>query len=180
MLIIVYFIVLTIYGFAEIALQKWFSKQKSQKPDAGLALIIIPFYAALYFAPLEYLLFKPGIHIATILVGYFLLLLGVFMRLIGLMALRQNFSMAIECKDETLLVTTGIYKYVRHPLYLATILLASSGCLIFSSIFCWIFFVITIYGIVKRIKKEELFLNKQFSEYQRYSKQSKKLIPFIY
>jgi protein-S-isoprenylcysteine O-methyltransferase Ste14 len=180
MLLLAYFIALTIYGFAEIVLQRWFTNQKSKKPDAGLALILIPFYAATYLAPVEYVLLKPTIHTPVVIAGFAILVIGVILRIVGLMALRHNFSMAIECKDQNLLVTTGIYKFIRHPLYLATLLIASSGCLIFSSIFCWMFFVVNIYGIVKRINKEEIFLNNQFSEYQSYSEQSKKLIPYIY
>jgi protein-S-isoprenylcysteine O-methyltransferase Ste14 len=180
MLIIVYFIALTIYGFAEIALQKWFSKQKSKKTDAGLLMIIIPFYIALYLSPLEYYLLKPTIHTPIVVAGFSLLAVGVAIRLMGLLGLRHNFSMAIECKDENFLVTSGVYKYIRHPLYLATLLIASSGCLIFSSVVCWAFFLLLVYGIIKRIDKEEVFLNKQFSEYENYSCSTKKLVPYIY
>jgi protein-S-isoprenylcysteine O-methyltransferase Ste14 len=107
-------------------------------------------------------------------------LIGMAIRLLGLMKLRQNFSMAIECKDENLLATSGIYKFIRHPLYLATILIASSGCLIFSSVVCWAFFLLLVFGIIKRIDKEEVFLAMQFSEYKTFSRSKKKLVPFIY
>jgi protein-S-isoprenylcysteine O-methyltransferase Ste14 len=180
MLIIIYFIALTIYGFAELAFQKWFSKKKSGKPDAGLLLIIGPFYAALYLAPLEYYLAKSETRLVTMIIGYSLFVIGALIRFIALANLKHNFSMAVECKDENLLVTNGMYKYVRHPLYAATILIASSGCLIFSSVFCWLFFLLLIYGIILRINKEEIFLNNQFSGYKEYSRKTRKLFPFIY
>jgi len=179
-LILIYFIAVAIFGVIETTLQKKFNKQKSQRPDAGLLLILLPFYAVLYLPPLEYIFIKPVTSSICIIFGFLLFIIGFIIRVKGLLALKQNFSMAVECKDKNFLVTTGIYKYVRHPLYLAVILIAASGCIIFSSIFCWLFFIIMLYGIHLRIEKEETFLLNEFQEYTDYCKRSKKLIPFLF
>lgn len=178
--ITIYLVVLAVYGFIEIFLQKKFLKKKSEKPDAGLLLILLPFYAALYLPIIEALLFNNSLNTATMVLGFMLFVFGFAFRVKGLMALKHNFSIAIECKDKSFLVTEGIYKNIRHPLYLSVVIMSISGCLIFSSIVCWAFYAIMLLGIYLRIEKEEAFLLQEFEDYTAYCKRSKKLIPFIY
>ncbi|HUX57492.1 MAG TPA: hypothetical protein VMV77_10990 [Bacteroidales bacterium] len=52
--------------------------------------------------------------------------------------------------------------------------------IIFSCLFMWIFVLLTLIGILSRIKKEESFLAQQYEEYAGYKKRTKKLLPLIY
>lgn len=88
----------------------------------------------------------------------------------------------LTIKSEHQLVTTGIYSFVRHPIYLSYILLFAGFCLILQSklaILMLIFVCLVWFG--QRISIEEEMLQKEFGEkYQTYRQQTKKLVPFIY
>jgi protein-S-isoprenylcysteine O-methyltransferase Ste14 len=112
--------------------------------------------------------------------GSSFLIFGVILRILGLLTIKNNFSMKIEADSSNCLVQSGIYKYIRHPLYLAILIISLSGSIIFSCIFNWIIVALTFLGVLSRIKKEELFLSKQYPDYEDYKNKTKKLIPFVF
>ena len=78
------------------------------------------------------------------------------------------------------LVTTGIYKHIRNPMYLAQLLF--TGILVINStnIFRVVAFVILFVTLLRKIQYEEKLLNQYFKEFEGYSKSSWKLIPYLY
>jgi protein-S-isoprenylcysteine O-methyltransferase Ste14 len=180
LIILLYFVLITILGFAEIFLQKRFAGEKPKKPDRELAGLLIPFYLAVYMPLAEYAIFKPGFTSFGIVSGFTLLILGIAFRITGMLTLRHNFSTAAGCREGSTLITSGIYRYVRHPLYMSVLIVASAGCLLFSSIFCWLFIFITIYSVLTRIRKEEKLLMENYPDYAEYCRKTKKLIPYIF
>jgi protein-S-isoprenylcysteine O-methyltransferase Ste14 len=128
----------------------------------------------------EFILLKRGIYSSLIISGFTVLIIGTAFRMIAIISLRNNFSMVIESKDTGHLVVTGIYKYIRHPMYLGVLLISISGSIMFSCLICWVLVIMTIIAILIRIKKEELFLSEHFNEYHDYAKNSFRLIPMIY
>ena len=97
--------------------------------------------------------------------------------------LRENSSLArtIEVKENQKLVTTGLYSIVRHPMYLATLFLFLAMPLILGSLITFIIFLVYPLVIVKRIKNEEVVLEKRLKGYLEYKKKVKyKMIPFIW
>lgn len=180
-IILIYFILIAIYGIMEMFLQLLFSKWKFRKSrDKGLILIMVPFYLSIYLAPIEHILIKNNLHFILIAVGFTILILGIILRILALLKLRENFSMVVESSDKNSLVVNGMYKYIRHPLYMASLFIAVSGCILFTCIITWIFFILTLISILKRIKIEETFLISRFAEYGDYMKKTYKLIPFLY
>ena len=97
--------------------------------------------------------------------------------------LRENayLSRTIEVKNNQKVVDTGLYAVVRHPMYSITIVLFLTMPLILGSIITFIIFLVYPFIIVKRIKNEELVLEKELKGYKEYKKKVKyKLIPFIW
>ena len=97
--------------------------------------------------------------------------------------LRENtyLSRAIEVQENQKVIDTGLYGIVRHPMYSVTILLFLAMPLVLGSIFSFIIFLIYPILIVKRIKNEEVVLEKELDGYVEYKKKVKyKLIPFIW
>jgi protein-S-isoprenylcysteine O-methyltransferase Ste14 len=181
LIIVIYFIAIAIYGIMEIYLQLRFSKWKLKRTrDKGLISIMVPFYLAIYLAPFENILLKKNLYIITIAIGFSILVTGVILRLLALLKLRENFSMVVESGDKDSLIVDGPYRYIRHPLYLATLFIALSGCIIFTCMVTWIFFVLTWVSILRRIKVEEAYLISAFQGYEAYMYHTKKLIPFLY
>ena len=76
--------------------------------------------------------------------------------------LRENkyLSRTIEVVDNQVIIDKGLYKVVRHPMYLITIVLFLTMPLILNSFISFIIFLIYPFIIIKRIKNEELVLEK--------------------
>lgn len=178
--LIAYFLMITAYTFVEVYLQKRYNTGERAKTEKSFLLLILPFYIVIYFAPLENYLLNRSLHIYSISLGASLFVAAVFTRISAMSTLNKNFSIAIEAKNGGKLIETGIYKQIRHPLYLAVMMMVIGSALIFSCIIGWFFVALTFVGVIIRIRKEESFLIKQFPEYSAYMVRSKKMIPFIY
>jgi len=97
--------------------------------------------------------------------------------------LRENdfLSRTIEVQDNQKVIDSGLYGVVRHPMYLATILMFLAMPLILGSLISFLIFLIYPFIIAKRIKNEEEVLEKELKGYKEYKKKVKyKLIPFIW
>lgn len=97
--------------------------------------------------------------------------------------LRENsfLSRTIEVQDNQKVIDTGLYKLVRHPMYLATIFLFLSMPLILNSIISFVIFLFYPFIIIKRLNNEEKVLLKNLKGYKEYTKKVKyKLIPYIW
>ena len=97
--------------------------------------------------------------------------------------MRENIylSRTIEVQENQKVIDTGLYAVVRHPMYMATILLFLSIPVVLGS---WISFVIMLVYpsfIITRIKDEEQLLEKELEGYAEYKKKVKyRLIPFVW
>lgn len=97
--------------------------------------------------------------------------------------LRENayLSRNIEVQQGQKVVDTGLYGIVRHPMYLATILLFLSMPLVLGSLPSFVIMLAYIPLIVKRIRNEEKVLLEGLGGYEEYCKRVKyRIIPFVW
>ena len=97
--------------------------------------------------------------------------------------LRENtyLSRTIEVQEDQKVIDTGLYGIVRHPMYSATLLLFLSMPLILGSVFAFFIFLAYPFIIIKRLKSEEVFLEKELKGYREYQQKVKyRLIPYIW
>lgn len=97
--------------------------------------------------------------------------------------LRENtyLSRTVEVQENQKVIDTGLYRIVRHPMYAITVLLFLSMPLILGSIFSFLIFCIYPFIIAKRIKNEEMILEKKLQGYIEYKTKVKyRIIPFIW
>ena len=97
--------------------------------------------------------------------------------------LRENtyLSRTIEVQEDQKVIDTGLYGIVRHPMYSVTLLLFLSMPLVLGSLYSFIIFLVYPLIIVKRLKAEEEFLEKELIGYKEYKQKVKyRLIPFIW
>jgi protein-S-isoprenylcysteine O-methyltransferase Ste14 len=79
------------------------------------------------------------------------------------------------------LVKDGLYKHIRHPLYLGEILRNLGFVVIFSSIYAILIVLLASLFLLFRIEIEEKMLIVIFGEeYKKYKRNTKKIIPYIY
>lgn len=97
--------------------------------------------------------------------------------------MRENayLSRTIEIQENQTVISTGLYGIVRHPMYMATILMYLSIPLILNSILSLAIFLLYLPIITRRINDEEQLLKTQLPGYTEYCTQVRwRLIPFIY
>jgi protein-S-isoprenylcysteine O-methyltransferase Ste14 len=115
------------------------------------------------------------------IVGFVLFFSGVTLRAIGRIALGRYYAYGLRMLPNHKLVTHGIYKHIRHPISLATILYSVGIPLIFSSFIGFAIMLLIVPLILYRLRIEERMLIEKFGdEYQQYMRKTKRLIPFIY
>ena len=97
--------------------------------------------------------------------------------------LRENeyLSRTIEVQQGQKVIDTGLYGIVRHPMYMATIIMFLSMPLVLGSPISFIIILGYIPVIAKRIRNEEMVLSEGLDGYKEYMKRVKyKVIPFIW
>ena len=97
--------------------------------------------------------------------------------------MRENayLSRTVEVQEGQRVVSTGLYGVVRHPMYLATLLMFLPMPLILQSLWGLIPFVIYPVVIIIRIINEEKVLENGLEGYSEYKTRVKyRLIPFIW
>ena len=97
--------------------------------------------------------------------------------------LRENayLSRTVEVQEGQKVIDTGLYGVVRHPMYLATLLMFLPMPLVLGSFWGLIPFAIYPVAIIIRIINEEKVLSEGLDGYSEYRKKVKyRLIPFIW
>ena len=97
--------------------------------------------------------------------------------------MRENayLSRTVEIQKDQKVISSGLYGIVRHPMYLATLLMFLPMPLILGSFYGLIPFVIYPIAIVIRILNEEKVLTEGLCGYSEYKTKVKyRLIPFIW
>jgi protein-S-isoprenylcysteine O-methyltransferase Ste14 len=112
--------------------------------------------------------------------GFILFLAGILLAIWARVYLGKNWGMPMSVKKDPELVTSGPYRYIRHPIYTG-FLLAMIGSAISSSIFWLALFVFSAPYFIYSALKEEQLMSKQFPKvYPDYKSKTKMLIPFIF
>ena len=97
--------------------------------------------------------------------------------------LRENayLSRTIEVQNNQVVIDTGLYGVVRHPMYTATVVLFTSMGLVLGSPLSFLILLCYIPIIIKRIRNEETVLEKGLKGYKEYKTKVKyRLVPFIW
>jgi len=116
---------------------------------------------------------------AAEVVGFVLCLSGFAFAIWARINLGRNWGQPMTLKQGHELVTTGPYRFVRHPIYTG-ILLAMLGSAIIRPFWIVAFVCLTAYFIYSA-RTEERIMSSQFpGEYTEYKKRTKMLVPLIW
>ncbi len=115
-------------------------------------------------------------------VGVIVIVIGIILRLFAVFTLGPFFTVDVTIRQDHKLKKDGLYKYLRHPSYFASLVSFAGLGWTFNN---WLSLLLIIVAIlivfINRIKIEEKLLIQHFGpEYIEYKKTTKGLIPFIY
>lgn len=91
-----------------------------------------------------------------------------------------NFNIRPEPKAGARLVTSGIYRRIRHPMYSAVLLAMLAAVLADPRpwrIMAWLALLAV---LVAKLRREERYLLQRFAEYAAYCERTRRLLPGVY
>lgn len=131
-----------------------------------------------YLIPIKLISFEINIYFKYFC--FAVVILAFIIMTIALFQLNKSLTAFPTPKENGILKTNGVYKYIRHPIYSGIIISTlffgfykTNGWEILISIFLFILFHF-------KSRYEEKLLIKQYSEYIEYKKHSFKFFPYIY
>ena len=115
------------------------------------------------------------------IIGLALFIIGFVLLMVGHFTLWRNYSSFLVIHKDHQLITRGIYRFTRNPIYLGT-LMALIGLPVYAaSLYGFLTSLVMIPIFLYRIRLEEGLLAEEFQEaFQKYKKSTKRLVPFIY
>lgn len=118
----------------------------------------------------------------VILISYIFYLSGMIVSLLGRKEIYTNWtgSYDYQIKDKHSLITSGIYQYIRHPIYIGLGIMIFSVQLLVQS-YLLLGMPILFFVLYRWAKREEYILERSFkAEYVTYKKSTKMFFPFIF
>jgi protein-S-isoprenylcysteine O-methyltransferase Ste14 len=113
--------------------------------------------------------------------GLSLFVVGLTIALVAVFTLRRFYSSTLVILKDHQLITHGIYRYTRHPIYLGALIAVVGAPVYAPSLYGFLVLSLLIPIVLNRIRMEEEILVEEFGDaYQAYKKATRKLIPFVY
>ena len=141
-----------------------------------IILVFLQFFIiSLHFFQLEFIPQKQIIKVTPLsyLVGFLIIIIAFIILLVAIKDLGRNLSPFPRPIRNSNLVTTGIYRFTRHPMYYSLIFI-SFGVFITKLCIYYLFLSISLGLIIKfKIALEEQYLNNKFKNYLLYKNEVK-------
>ena len=139
-------------------------------------LVFLQFFIiSLHFFQWEFLPQKQIIQVSpfSYLVGFLIIIIAFIILLVAIKDLGSNLSPFPRPINNSNLVTKGIYRFTRHPMYYSLIFISFGVFIIKLSIY-YLFLSISLGLIIKfKIVLEEQYLNNKFKNYLLYKNEVK-------
>jgi len=113
--------------------------------------------------------------------SWIILIISIIFVVTGFYLVRKKGKPKGELDNTTELITGGIYKYIRHPLYSSLLFLGFGAFLKHITVTTGILMLFVIIFVILTAKMEEKKDIKKFGEsYKNYISETKLLIPFVF
>ena len=113
--------------------------------------------------------------------GLVLFVVGSVLRVGAVFVLGNRFSGLVAIQEGHELVTSGLYRVIRHPSYLGLLLFLLGWALVFRSVIGVLVSLLILPPLIARMNSEEALLESEFGErYSEYRRRTWRLVPFVY
>ena len=141
-----------------------------------IILVFFQFFTiSLHFFQWEFIPQKQIIQVSPLsyLLGFLIIIIALIILIFAIKDLGRNLSPFPRPINNSNLVTTGIYRFMRHPMYYSLILISFGVFIIKLSIY-YLFLLISLGLIIKfKIALEEQYLSNKFINYLLYKNEVK-------
>lgn len=106
---------------------------------------------------------------------------GVLIGLVAMLHMKSgNIAILPRPKDDAELITSGIYSYIRHPMYSSIFVFFLAVMLTNPTVLTGVMYGMLVVTLYLKSRAEEVYLAEQFTGYVHYRTQSKRFIPWIW
>ncbi len=114
-------------------------------------------------------------------VGFAMVALGATVNILGRFTLGRNWANHIKIYHDHRVVTTGVYKFIRHPLYASLMLMLLGGGVMYRNALCVLLTAgVFIPFMAYRAWQEEVLLTQQLPEYAAYQRKTGMFMPKLW
>jgi protein-S-isoprenylcysteine O-methyltransferase Ste14 len=170
------------YWFANALGVKPIAERESRLSNVAHRAPVVLGWVLLAFSGLPYPLnvaVTPHTDVARA-IGAGVCLLGLFGAIWARRTLAGNWSSDVTFKQGHQLVQSGPYRFVRHPIYTAILLMCLGTAIAGGSVRQWLGLVMVCIGFCIKLRREEIVMLRHFpEEYPTYRNRVKALVPFI-
>ena len=153
-----------------------FQLKKIFKAAYELTLVFLQFFIiSLHFFRWQFIPQKQIIEVSSFsyFVGFLIIIIAFIILFLAIKDLGRNLSPFPRPINNSNLVTTGIYRFTRHPMYYSLIFI-SFGVFITKLSIYYLFLSISLALIIKfKVALEEQYLNNKFKKYLLYKNKVK-------
>ena len=156
------------------------SKEKEGAQKLVILISSVEFIGCFVTAGLDFRFGWTCVPTAVVVIAS-VLLFGAYLMCAEVMRENAYLSRTVEVQENQKVVSTGLYGVVRHPMYLATLLLFGMMPIVLGSWIALIFMLPLPFILAKRIRNEEQVLREGLDGYVAYTKKVKyRMIPFVW
>lgn len=145
--------------------------------EVGFPLLVAGIPVLIFLMPYSlpnWLPFSSTQHLSFYLIIMSWLIFGGMINLIGLITLRRAFTIMSEART---LITRGVYRFVRHPLYSAHMIMFFGSMLLRLNFATVLLYLLFLAGQVFRARIEERKLDLAFAEFAGYRDRTGMFMP---
>ena len=153
-------------------------KKKERGSGRLISMSVILSFIVAYFFALSGITLMPS---WVFFLGIIIMILGIIVRQWSIAVLGRFFSPTIGIQEGQKVVDRGPYRLVRHPSYTGILLILVGVGLAFQSLAA-ILVILLVFSVAygHRMNEEEMVLTTELGdEYIKYTKRTKRLIPYI-
>ena len=164
----------------ELLTKRLNNKEKRSTQKGVVAMSGLIFIGGFVVAGLNY---RFGWHTLPNYISYLFATIFIIGYTLYAEVMRENtyLSRTIEIQENQTVISTGLYGIVRHPMYMATVLMYLAMPLVLGSLIAFGIMLLYLPIIARRINDEEQLLKSELPGYTEYCTQVHwRLIPFIY
>lgn len=105
-------------------------------------------------------------------------LLSIIVGILAILHMKlDNLNITPELKAHHQLITSGIYNYIRHPMYSSLLLFSLAVILHNYNYFTFGASIVLVIDLYLKSQKEEMYLSQKFDEYASYKTHTGRFIP---
>lgn len=166
-----------------------FTQEKRSYDEGWLTKVLRPITVVVVLSVVVYLVSPESMAWSSLDLPFWLRALSIPLSIIAIVlmawvqqSLSKNFSGQLVIRDDHSLITTGPYRWVRHPMYTTVTLLFIAVFLMTANWFIGIGGLVMVLGvIIARTPREEAMLLETFGDdYANYMNSTPRYIPYLF